>query len=327
MNSCLIGISGGVDSLFAAKLLKEQGFDVTGVHLHLHSKEKLETKVLEIFRKENINIYYADYTNEFKKSVIDYFIDAYLKGYTPNPCVVCNKEVKLTALFEEAEHLGADYIATGHYADIDENGFILRHKSPKDQSYFLACVDKKILKKTIFPLRNHSKEEIKDFYGNGFLESSDLCFVKNNYRELLEKEIGKKIGNIIKNNEVVGYHQGFYNYTIGQRKGIKVGSAPHYVTAIDAENNIVYADEEGKLYTDEFYLDTLSIFIDKRFIEETILECQVRYNAEPKQCRVDMKNKKVKLFDKERAITPGQIAVFYYDDRIVGCGEIGYGIH
>lgn len=328
MNRCLVGISGGIDSLFAALVLKSLNFDVLAVHIHLHSRKKLDERVVDFLNDNDIEFYYADYRDEFRHRVVDYFISEYSKGYTPNPCVVCNKEVKLPVLFKEAKRLNIGYIATGHYANIDKNGFLTKHESKKDQSYFLACISRDILTHAIFPLQNFTKEQIRQNIHMDIKESSDLCFVKRNYRDLLKRYLGERRGEIVKNNKVVGYHSGFYNYTIGQRKGIKVGNSPHYVTAIDAKCNTVYADEESKLYTDEFCLDNLNLFVDKRFLNGTILKCAVRYNTALKSCKICVENKKVELMEKERAVTPGQIAVFYdKDDRVVACGKVGYGFH
>jgi len=327
MSKCLVGVSGGIDSLFAAIKLQEDGFDVYALHMHLNSKSQLPESAKKILSKRRIKLLYADYTNEFNRYVIDYFTKEYSKGYTPNPCVVCNRDVKLPFLFKEAELQGIETIATGHYADRDKDGLIIRHKSPKDQSYFLACVDKNILKHTIFPLKDFTKKEIREILEFNTKDSSDLCFVKNNYRDILKEKLGTKEGKIVKQNNVVGYHTGFYNYTIGQRKGIQIGSKPHYVVSIDARKNIVYADEEAKLYSSEFYLDNLKLLKEEAFFKDRILECVVRYNAKPKPCRLDLMKKRVVLLEAERAVTPGQVAVFYENDKVVGCGKIDYGIH
>ena len=327
MSRCLVGVSGGIDSLFAAIKLQEDGFDVYALHMYLNSKSQIPETAKKVLSDHRIKLLYADYTNEFNRYVVDYFTNEYAKGYTPNPCVVCNRDVKLPFLFKEAESRGIETIATGHYADRDENGLIIRHKSRKDQSYFLACVDRDILKHTIFPLKDFAKEEIRKALGLNTKDSSDLCFVKNNYRDILKEKLGTKKGEIVKQNKVVGYHTGFYNYTIGQRKGIQIGSKPHYVVSIDARKNIVYADEETKLYSREFYLDNLKLLKEKTFFKNRIVECVVRYNTKPKPCRIDLMKKRVVLLEAERAVTPGQVAVFYENDKVVGCGKIDYGIH
>ncbi len=327
MDRYLVGVSGGIDSLFCAIILKKQGFDVYAVHLHLHSKEKMGEKAEDLLKQHGINLYYVDYTKEFKQYVVEYFTKEYAKGYTPNPCVICNRDIKLPMLFKEAKRIKADRIATGHYADIDEQGFIKKHKSNKDQSYFLACVDKEILKHTVFPLKGYDKETIKKHLSLTTKESSDLCFIKNNYRELLKKRLGVMKGKIVKGNTTVGYHSGFYNYTIGQRKGMQIGNKPHYVVSIDAKRNIVYAGEEEKLYSNEFFLDNPKILTDKKILESGEVECLVRYRASPKKCKILREENRVILIDKERAVTPGQVAVFYHKDKVVACGRITNGIH
>ncbi len=327
MDRILVGVSGGVDSLFAAIYLKEQGFDVSAMHLYLHSKSNISKEAEDILKNYAIELFYADYTNEFQKYVVNYFTKEYSLGYTPNPCVICNRDIKLPMLFKEAQKMNIDKIATGHYADIDKQGYIIRHKSKKDQSYFLACVDRKILKQTIFPLKNHTKEEIAQKLKFKAKESADLCFIKNNYREFLKKRLGSKEGKIVKENRIVGYHNGFYNYTIGQRKGLQIGNKPHYVVSIDAKHNIIYADYEDKLFSSEFYLESLKLLEGEQFFINNSIECSVRYNAKAKPCKLNIPEKKVMLSIKERAITPGQVAVFYSNDRVVACGKIGYGIH
>jgi tRNA-specific 2-thiouridylase len=328
MIKCLVGVSGGVDSLFAAVILKSQGFDVSALHLYLHSKESMDKNAEDILKKHGIELEYADYTEAFKRYVVEYFTEEYSRGFTPNPCIICNRDVKLPMLYREAKIRKIGLIATGHYADTDEDGNIKRHKSKKDQSYFLACVDSEILKHTLFPLKDYKKEDaIKYFNLTNTSESSDLCFVNNNYSEILMDKLGVRKGKIVKEKQIVGYHDGFYNYTIGQRKGIKVGNKPHYVVGIDAKHNIVYAGEEDKLYKDRFYLDGLNLFKDEEFFDGVVLECMVRYKTQPKKCILNVKKRRVELLEKERAITPGQIAVFYIKGTVVACGKIGYGIY
>ncbi len=326
MKKCLVGISGGVDSLFAALKLKKEGYDVLCVNLKMHSNESLPNSAVEFLKENRIEYYYADYIKEFKEYVIDYFLKEYMSGYTPNPCVICNRDVKMKMLYKEALKNGIEFIATGHYADF-KKGFLMRHKSKKDQSYFLACVDREILNHTIFPLNDYTKEQVKSIFSNYEKDSSDLCFVKKDYRVLLKKKFGEIKGKIIKNNKVVGYHNGFFNYTVGQRKGLQIEGIPHYVIAIDAKNNTIYAGTEDKLYTSEFFLDDLQLYEKKTFFDDKRVECFVRYGAKPKVCSLDVKKKKVALLERERAVTPGQIAVFYYEDRVVACGRIGYGIY
>ncbi len=324
MKRCLIGVSGGADSLFAAIVLKEAGWDVLACHLYL-SEDKPPKYLKERLADYGIDVIFLDYTEEFKKRVVEYFIDEYAKGYTPNPCVICNRDVKLTAIAKEADKLGIEWIATGHYADKADDHLIKKHPTRKDQSYFLACVEKSIIERTLFPLAGYSREDVEKRVGSHLPKSSDLCFINRNYRSLIEERLGPRPGEIVKNDRVVGYHTGFYNYTIGQRKGIKVGNTPHYVTSIDPETNRVYVDEAAALFKDEFYLADLKLHVSEHEIESSPLECMVRFSAHPKPCRIDIKRKRVTLLQKERAITPGQIAVFYRNGCVVGCGKIGYG--
>jgi len=317
VNKCLLGISGGIDSLFAAKLLKERGFEVVAVCLHLASKKKLSDYAVDFLKKNKIDFFYEDCSNEFHNKVVDFSIKQYLEGLTPNPCAYCNRDVKLKCLASCADRLNIRYIATGHYA-VYKNGFLYKHKSRKDQSYFLSLTDKKILDRAIFPLENYSKDEVKNIINIKEKESSDLCF---DYRASFDSNV-KKPGSIVKDGKVVGEHKGFYNYTIGQRKGIKVGNVPHYVTHIDPKNNVVFVGEERDLYSNVFSVEILNLFVDESFFDDRVVNCVLRYNAAPKKCVFERTKKKVTLFEEERAVTKGQIAVFYLDDKVLGAGRI-----
>ena len=323
MEKCLIGVSGGIDSLFAAIQLKKRKYDVTAVHLWLHSRDYLSKDVEYLLKKNSIKFYYADYSRVFQKSVVDYFVYEYSKGFTPNPCSMCNRDVKLKALIKEADKLGINHIATGHYADI-EDGLIKRHFTDKDQSYFLAGIDKKMISRIIFPLSSYSKESIKgemDFLS--IKESEDLCFIKNNYRELLSEKLGKRRGEMIdEENFTVGYHDGFYNYTIGQRKGTKSGNVPHYVYRIDPNENIVFIAKEDRLYIRNFYIDNINLFLHKDWFRDRIIKCSVRFRSNPKKAIFDTALNKVMLLEKQKAVAPGQMAVFYYENKVVGSGRI-----
>jgi len=323
MKKCLIGVSGGIDSLFAAIQLKKRKYDVTAVHLWLHSNDNLSKDIEYFLKKNGITLYYADYRELFQRKVIDYFVDEYSQGFTPNPCNICNREVKLKALIKEADKLGINFIATGHYADI-KDGLIKRHFTDKDQSYFLASIDKEMISRIIFPLSSYSKESIKGKMN--FLniqESEDLCFIKNSYRQLLSEKLGKLKGKMInEENDIVGYHDGFYNFTIGQRKKTKSGNAPHYVYRIDASKNIVFIAKENRLYVENFYIDNINLFLHKDWFRDRIVKCSVRFRSKPKKAIFDAAHNKVILLEKQKAVAPGQVAVFYYKDKVVGSGRI-----
>ncbi len=321
---CLVGVSGGLDSFAACVMLKEKGFDVVGLHLKLTGEQPLNELVKERLRRYGVEIIEKDAIEQFNSSVVEYFIDQYAAGLTPNPCVVCNKEVKIPLLAKAADDLGIYLIATGHYAAVDSDGYLKKHRSQKDQSYFLACVDKNYLKRMLFPLENTTREEIEKRFHLELPKSSDLCFVKHNYRDILAEKLGRKRGRIVKGTQVVGYHDGFFNYTIGQRKGIKVGNVAHYVTRIDANTNTVYVNTDDALFSDRFELNNLKLYIDEVELKRLRVYVKVRFSAQQKYCKLDADSKRVYLFEKERAITPGQIAVFYDDkDRVVACGTIG----
>lgn len=323
MEKCLIGVSGGIDSLFAALQLKKRQYDVIAVHLWLYSDDNLSKDAEYFLKKNSIKLYYADYRQIFQRKVVGYFVNEYSKGFTPNPCTICNREVKLKALIKEADKLGINFIATGHYADL-KGGLIKKHFTNKDQSYFLAGIDKEVINRIIFPLSSYSKESIKGKMNSlNIKESEDLCFIKNNYRQFLSEKLGKLKGAMINEEDaIVGYHDGFYNFTIGQRKGTKSGNTPHYVYRIDSNKNAVFIAKENRLYADNFYVDNVNLFLHKDWFRDRIVECSVRFRSKPKKAIFDVAHNKVILLEKQKAVAPGQVAVFYYEDKVAGSGRI-----
>lgn len=343
----LLGMSGGVDSSVAAILLKEQGYDVTGVTLHLYDggccnldsvwDAKMICKNLGM---EHITIDYEDY---FKSTIIDNFIEEYKNCRTPNPCILCNKYLKFGIMYEKAKSFGIDYIATGHYAKIeysDKYGRYVLKKSNntlKDQTYFLYYIPKEILKYVIFPLSGYeSKDEIRKIGKENSLrvaskpDSEDICFITNgDYKRFLEKnsDIKSKKGNIVNiKGEKLGEHTGLYKYTIGQRKGLGISNkVPLFVIGFNKDKNELIVGEEENLYKKEMYVKDINLqaidYIDKP-LEVNV---KTRYSLKEVKAKIEMvEGNKIKVIFESPAlrITPGQSAVFYDNDIVIGGGII-----
>lgn len=352
----VIAMSGGVDSSVAAAMLKEEGYNLIGVTMKTWGYDdiperdsgccSLETIYSARNVAENLGFkhYTLDFTEKFNDVVISNFIEEYLKGNTPNPCVLCNKSIKWGALLEKAESLGADFIATGHYAKVNYNNKSNRYfisvaeDKSKDQSYALWRLSQHALAKTIFPLANFTKVEIRKIAKQLGLkpaetpDSQEICFVpNNNYRELLELRnpgLNKKLsgGEIIHNEKNIGSHKGYPYYTIGQRRGLNVSTGKRlYVSKIDPEKNVVFVDEESKLYNVEFIAKDINLMLTSKIEVPINAKVKIRYNDEGNAARIeqlDEEHIKVKYDLPQKAITKGQSAVFYDGDNILGGGII-----
>ena len=341
----LIAMSGGIDSSVAAMLLLEQGYDLVGVTFRTFdsikesclAKEKGCCSVESIMEAKHLaeqlgfEHHILDFRETFRKHVIANFVDEYRHGRTPNPCVLCNSHIKWGELMAAADEYGCDYIATGHYARIAQKDghYFLRKAADthKDQTYFLWMLTEQNLSRTIFPLGDLTKAEVREIaLKHGFeqlsrkRESQEICFVPNNdYRTFLAGEgIDSLAGDYVNaEDRVVGKHCGYTNYTIGQRKGLGIAlGKPAFVTAIDAENNRVTLGEHDDLYTREVNLR------DYRFLgdSEQAIFAQIRYRSQPTQARYE--DSKLLFTNPVWAVTPGQSAVIYQDDLLVGGGLI-----
>ncbi len=343
MKKVLIGMSGGVDSSVAALLLKKQGYEVIGVTMTLFDEEKpndgcLSNSSLEdaklICDKLGIKHYVIDLKKEFKKYVIDDFIKNYINGFTPNPCVMCNKYLKFGLLYKKAKELGCDYIATGHYASQKEGKLMISNCGKKDQTYFLYAIDKKILKHLIFPLENfENKEEIRkiaienDLFVAKKKDSQEICFIPNNdYVSFIGKNSSMKNleGNFIdKEGNILGRHKGIINYTIGQRKGLGISyKVPLYVIDINTDNNTVTLGEEKDLYSNSLVATNVNLLVDEL---PSSVEAKIRYRsslAKAKVSTLDNNDLKIVFDIPQRAITKGQSVVLYKDGVCLGGGII-----
>lgn len=345
-------MSGGVDSSAAAALLMEQGYEVIGVTLNVWPSEQSECKcsrtccsitdvddARHVCNRLGIPHYVLNMRDIFKRDVIDYFLDEYMEGRTPNPCIACNAHVKFEAMMQKAEQLGADYIATGHYATIvktPEGELALKRSEDahKDQTYVLYMLGQHQLSHLLLPCGKYTKPQVRaiaEKYGLPNFkkpDSQDLCFVgaegyagfiRNNCESLARP------GDIIKNGEAIGHHNGIYNYTIGQHKGLgSISNEKLFVTGIDSKAAAVYVGESEDLFNKTMLVTDLKYMLKSRMKDGTRVGVKIRYSAKEAPAVLHIRNDEavVEFDEPQRAITPGQAAVFYDDDVVLGGGVI-----
>ena len=341
-------MSGGVDSSVSALLLKEQGYEVIGCTLELfagssccNTNTYLDAKM--VCNQLGIPHFIFNYKDEFRKYVIEDFIECYANCKTPNPCIECNKYMKFGLMKKKAEEMGIDFIATGHYAKTEFNedfkrwGIKKSNAGKKDQSYVLWNTPKEIIEHIVFPLGDFSsKDEIRKIANDNNLkvankpDSEDICFVPDgNYKKFLENNsnIKPKKGNIVNSKgEVLGEHTGLYNYTIGQRKGLGISNkVPLFVLGFNSSKNELIVGEEKELYKKEAIVTDINLILVDEIKTEMEVEVKTRYSAKQEKAKIiqiDENTIKVKFEEKVRALTPGQSAVFYIGDYILGGGKI-----
>ena len=351
--SVLIGMSGGVDSSVAAALLKEQGYKVIGATMRLwtysdsdnikHEGCCAESAVEDARRvcdKLGIDFYVMNFKDMFRDKVVDYFVDEYKRGRTPNPCIACNKYLKFDAMLKKALAMDIDYVATGHYAKIEQDAdgkYILRasEAAKKDQSYVLYNFTQEQLKHTLMPLGDYNKDWVRkkaEELGLGVAhkpDSQEICFVEDDdYAKFITDYSGyePRPGDILDvNGNVIGEHRGLIYYTIGQRKGIGAYGRPMFVMKIDAKNNTLTLGEKGMEFSSELIANDVN-FISGEIPDEDIkITAKVRYQASPAGATLSsLGGGRVKLvFDEpQRAVTPGQAVVFYDGDIVLGGGTV-----
>lgn len=342
MKSVLVGMSGGVDSSVSAYILKNKGYNVIGATMKLFDTEtdsSIDAKrVCDELCIQHIDL---DYKKEFKESVINNFIDAYKNSKTPNPCVVCNKKLKFGYLYDYVKKNNIDYIATGHYAKVEYSEkykrYVLKKADNinKDQSYFLYSISKEILPHILFPLSSfNSKDEIREIARLNNIptasksDSQDICFIPDgNYKNFLNKnsDIKDSFGNVILNGKVIGKHTGLYKYTIGQRKGLGIAhERPLYVIGFNKFKNELIVGEEKDLYVDSFRVKDYNLLLIDKLTEPMHVNVKTRYKSKEYPATIYMEDDFIKVeFDNpEKGITPGQSAVFYVDDIVLGGGII-----
>jgi len=355
----VVAMSGGVDSSVAAVLLKQEGFEVIGItmktwgFMEVGGAPKYESGCCSldaIFDAKNVAVQYdfphftVDFTESFQENVIENFIDEYLHGRTPNPCVVCNRTVKWGDLLKKADELGAEYIATGHYAKLERDEKSGRYKlksdplNRKDQTYALWGLTQEFLSRTLFPLADLRKEDVRKLAEDFKLktakkpESQEICFVADDDYErfLTEKFSERKInvheGDLVYHGEKVGTHRGLPFYTIGQRRGVDVAlGKPVYVKSISTDDNIIELGDKDEIICEKFSVTDLNyVSIPNLNVGDRVF-VKVRYSDSATSAKIEVINSNdltIKLNEPKRAVTPGQSAVFYDNDGFLLAGGI-----
>lgn len=352
----LVGMSGGIDSSAACLMLQEQGYEVIGVTMRtwdvpshfLAPGQEEPDDVLEaraLAQRLGIEHHVADVREEFRQVIVRYFIDEYMHGRTPNPCVQCNPLFKERILCEWADRTGCSRIATGHYCRLeDRNGFryILTGDDPtKDQSYFLWKLPQSILKRMLFPLGGMTKTEVRAYLASrGFEakardgESMEICFIDKDYREFLKEhcpDIDTRIGPgwfVDSKGLKLGQHKGFAYYTIGQRKGLEIAlGKPAYVLKINPAKNTVMLGDADQLKAEYMLIEETSLVNQEEMLQCPTLSVRIRYRSRPIPCKafpLEDGRMLVRFLAEASAITPGQSAVFYDGNRVLGGGFIAF---
>ena len=344
-----VAMSGGVDSSLTAAILLYRGFEVVGVTMWLedeefHEKSCCSSQEIQdakaVASQLGIVHYVADFRKIFRTEVEDYFVTEYLRGRTPNPCVRCNKKIKFGKLFDFAKYIGADFLATGHYARIvfEDDRYKLKKgvDLKKDQSYVLYNLTAEMLSQIIFPLGEMSKTETRAVAESLKLpvahkrDSQEICFVPNDdYKDFISRRAGEvdalKAGDIVDTSgKILGRHNGVANYTIGQRKGLGIAAeCPLYVVRLDVDKRQVIVGKSDKLFSDELTAENVHwIYPPEKFPVK--LQAKIRYGFRVADCTVESfgDNLRVKFFEPQRAITAGQSIVFYDGDEVLGGGVI-----
>ena len=346
----LVGMSGGIDSSATCIMLQEQGYEVVGVTMRtwdvasaFTSPEQEEPNfILEaraLAEKLGIEHHVADVREEFKQVIVKYFIDEYMQGRTPNPCVMCNPLFKERLLCEWADKTGCAWISTGHYCRLEErNGnryIVAGDDMTKDQSYFLWRLPQEILRRFLFPLGNYTKQEVREYLKKkGFEakakggESMEVCFIEGDYRDFLRQQcpdIDTQIGPgyfVDSKGVKIGQHKGFPYYTIGQRKGLGIALGhPAHVLRINAEKNTVMLGTADELKAEYMLVEDAMITDMKELLECPNLTVRIRYRSKPIPCQVhslEDNRMLVRFLGEASAIAPGQSAVFYDGQRVLG---------
>lgn len=344
----LLGMSGGVDSSVSALLLKENGYEPIGMTLELFAGSSccnINTYIdaKNVCKSIGIPHFTYDCKEQFRKHVIQDFIECYANCKTPNPCIECNKYMKFGYMWEKAKELDCNYIATGHYAKTEYSEkygrWVLKKSKAgkKDQSYVLWNIPKELIEHVLFPLADfEDKEQIREIARKNNLkvankpDSEDICFVPDgNYKKFLENnsDLKPKTGNIVNTKgEILGKHTGLYKYTIGQRKGLGISyKVPLFVTEFNPLKNQVIVGKESELYKKEILVKDINLLLFDKIEQPIEVDVKTRYSSKMAKAKINQESDdtiKVVFDEPQRAITPGQSAVFYIDDIVIGGGKI-----
>jgi tRNA-specific 2-thiouridylase len=335
----MVGMSGGIDSSVTAYMLQKEGYEVEGCYLKLHNRddgyhEKNLGYIEDVAKFLGIKYHILDLSDKFTAEVYDYFVDSYLEGTTPNPCVKCNKQIKFGAMLDFAKEHGANYLATGHYAKTDGKFFYEADDKTKDQSYFLSQVDKEALPYMMFPLSTYKKEDIVKFGAEldstykritEKNESQEICFVETVYTDVVKRHANIDVpGKVLdEKGNVVGEHKGYAHYTIGKRRGFSVHGAhdPHFVTKLNPKDNTIIVGKKEALEVNNVIADNLNMFIDDKKFSCAV---KLRYRSVSTPCEVTVEDDKVNITLKEPVfgVATGQLAVFYDAQKVIGSAWI-----
>jgi tRNA-specific 2-thiouridylase len=333
----LIGMSGGVDSTVSTLLLKEQGYEVEGVYMKLHSKpgyhEIHQARAQKAADFAGVKLHILDLQEKFNEKVFTPFIETYKEGKTPNPCALCNRNIKFGAMVAFADRVGADYVATGHYIRHDGQYLLQAHDDTKDQSYFLFYIDPALVPRLLFPLGEKRKSDIKAFAASipgleSFAsqgESSEICFVETTYMDVLKPYVPvDREGDVLDlSGKVVGKHKGYMHYTIGKRKGFNVHGAhdPHFVVEIRPETNQIVVGTREDLECRRVELERVNMF-DARKEFDCDVKLRYRTTAVPCHVVIEGEHAKVELKEPVFGVASGQAGVFYEGEKLLGGGWI-----
>ena len=348
-NKVLVGMSGGVDSSVSAFILKKEGYEVHGLFMknwddddgspYCSIKEDFMDAAFVADQLE-IPLFEVNFAKEYKEKVFSYFLEELKKGRTPNPDILCNKEIKFKKFYDYALSKGYDYIATGHYAKTNEDKLYKAMDTNKDQTYFLHAIDKEVLRRTLFPIGSMDKEQVRQIARENSLITSDkkdstgICFIgERPFPDFISNYVSEKIGKIVdENGNELGEHKGLQYYTLGQRQGIGIGgqkgnnNEPWYVAGKDMDTNtliVVQGNDNPLLFSRE--LITRNLYLLNEDIEQKFNgAAKVRYRQEDQKCEIEILEGKIQIrFEKpQRAVTPGQSVVIYKNNECLGGGEI-----
>lgn len=352
MKRVVVAMSGGVDSSTTAAILKEGGYDVIGISMYLYPfcEETLHPSFRKnrccslqgindarsVALKLKVPFYVLNFQKEFQEKVIDHFCQEYRRGRTPNPCILCNREIKFKLLLEKAEELGAQYLATGHYARIEKKSgrYLLRKgvQGNGEQSYFLYTLTQEQMARILMVLGSYGKEEVRKIakkFGLSVAEkeaSQEICFIDGDYRKFLSSHFPSIPGEIVDvNGNVLGGHEGIASYTVGQRRGIGAYGRPFYVISIDPEHNRIAVGPEKGLFSEELIAEDLHFILQEEAEEDLEVVAKIRYNHAGEKAVVSPlgDGRALVRFRKPvRSATPGQALVFYDGDVVLGGGTI-----